>query len=160
MGSMASQITSLITIVYSTVHSGANQRKHQSSASLAFVWGIHRWPLNSPQKGPGMRKMFLFDNVIMVCTKSHKLYTLFVLYYQMSRRLPAFQYIASSRQIWLMSSSGRWIWCFLWIQDHVMVWNWHWISNNIITAPVTTQMLGWRWVATASHNSRHIHRYA
>ena len=37
---MASQITSL-TIVYTTVHSGADQREHQSSASLAFVRGIH-----------------------------------------------------------------------------------------------------------------------
>ena len=50
-GEMASQITSL-TIVYSNVHSGADQRKHQSSASLAFVRGIHRWPVNSPHKGP------------------------------------------------------------------------------------------------------------
>ena len=47
MGVMAYQITSL-TIVYSTVCSGADQRKHQSSASLAFVRGIHRWPVNSP----------------------------------------------------------------------------------------------------------------
>ena len=46
MGAMASQITSL-TIVYLTVYSGAEQRKHQSSASLAFVRGIHRWPVNS-----------------------------------------------------------------------------------------------------------------
>ena len=46
-GAMASQITSL-TIVYSTVYSGADQRKHQRSASLAFVRGIHRWPVNSP----------------------------------------------------------------------------------------------------------------
>ena len=53
MSMMASQITSL-TIVYSTVYSGADQRKHQSSASLAFVWGIHRWPVNSPHKGPVM----------------------------------------------------------------------------------------------------------
>ena len=43
MRTMASQITSL-TIIYSTVYSGADQRKHQSSASLAFVRGIHRWP--------------------------------------------------------------------------------------------------------------------
>ena len=42
MSTMAFQITSL-TIVYSTVYSGSDQRKHQSSASLAFVWGIHRW---------------------------------------------------------------------------------------------------------------------
>ena len=41
MGTIASQITSL-TVVYSTVYSGADQRKHQSSTSLAFVWGIHR----------------------------------------------------------------------------------------------------------------------
>ena len=41
MTTMASQITSL-TLVYSTVYSDADQRKHQSSASLVFVWGIHR----------------------------------------------------------------------------------------------------------------------
>ena len=41
MTTMASQITSL-TVVYSTVYSDADQRKHQSSASLAFVWEIHR----------------------------------------------------------------------------------------------------------------------
>ena len=62
---MASQITSL-TIVYSTVHSGADPRKHQSSASLAFVRGIHRWPVNSPHKGPATRRMFPFDDVIIL----------------------------------------------------------------------------------------------
>ena len=41
MGAIASQITSL-AIVYSAFYSGADQRKHQSSASLAFVWGNHR----------------------------------------------------------------------------------------------------------------------
>ena len=60
----ASQITSL-TIVYSTVYSSADQRKHQSSASLAFVRGIHRGPVNSPHKEPVTRKMFPFDDVIM-----------------------------------------------------------------------------------------------
>ena len=64
MGAMASQITSL-TVVYSTVDSGADQSKHQSSASLAFVWGIHREPVNSPHKWPETRKMFPFDDVIM-----------------------------------------------------------------------------------------------
>ena len=63
MTAMASQITNL-TIVYSTVYSGADQRKHQSSASLAFVRGIHRWLVNSPHKGPVTRKMFPFDGVI------------------------------------------------------------------------------------------------
>ena len=64
MTTMASQITSL-TIVYSTVYSDANQRKHQSSASLAFVRGIHRGPVNSPHKWPVTRKMLPFDDVIM-----------------------------------------------------------------------------------------------
>ena len=45
-------------------HSGVDQRKHQSSASLAFVRGIHRRPVNSPHKGPVTRKMFPFDDVI------------------------------------------------------------------------------------------------
>ena len=64
MGAIASQITSL-TIVYSTVYSGADQSKHQSSASLAFVWGIHRGPVDSPHKWPVTRKKFPFDDVIM-----------------------------------------------------------------------------------------------
>ena len=65
MGAIASQITSL-TIVYSAVYWDTDQRKHKSSASLAFVWGIHRGPVNSPHKWPVTRKMFLFDDVIMV----------------------------------------------------------------------------------------------
>ena len=64
-GSMASQITSL-AIVYSAVYSGADQRKHQISTSMAFVWGIHRGPVNSPHKWPVTRKMFPFDDVIMI----------------------------------------------------------------------------------------------
>ena len=64
MGAIASQITSL-TIVYSTFYSDADQRKHQSPASLAFVRGIHRGAVNSPHKWPVTRKMFPFDDVIM-----------------------------------------------------------------------------------------------
>ena len=57
MGPMAFQITSL-TIVYSTVYSGADQRKHQSSVSLAFVRGIHMWPVNCAHKWLATRKIF------------------------------------------------------------------------------------------------------
>ena len=64
MGTVASQVTSL-TIFYTTVYSDADQSKHQSSASLAFVWGIHRVPVNSPHKWPVTRKMFPLDYVIM-----------------------------------------------------------------------------------------------
>ena len=67
MGVMASQITSL-TIVYSTAHSGADQRKHQSSAWLVFVRGIRRSPVNSRHTGPVTRNMFISDDVIMKIT--------------------------------------------------------------------------------------------
>ena len=55
MSAVASQITG-ISMVCSTVCSGTNQRKHQSSASLAFVRGIYRWPV----------EMFPFNDVIML----------------------------------------------------------------------------------------------
>ena len=64
MSTMASQITSL-TIVCLNYCPGAHQRKHQSSALMAFMWGIHRWPVNSSHKSPETRKMFPSDDVIM-----------------------------------------------------------------------------------------------
>ena len=60
MDTIASQITSL-TIVYSSVYSGADQRKHQSSASLAFAWGIHRGPVFPAQMASNAEN----DDVIM-----------------------------------------------------------------------------------------------
>ena len=74
MGAIASQITSL-TIVYPTVYSDADLRKHQSSAPLAFVRGIHRGLVNSPHKWLVTRKMFPFDHVITGCaTQRSQLY--------------------------------------------------------------------------------------
>ena len=64
MSVMAPQLTGVST-VYSAVCSRSDQIKHQSSASLVFLRGIHRWPVNSPHKGPVTRKMFPFDDVIM-----------------------------------------------------------------------------------------------
>ena len=64
MDTISSQITSL-AIVYSMVYSGADQRKHQSSASLTFVRGIHRGPVKHRHKWPVTRKMFPFDDVII-----------------------------------------------------------------------------------------------
>ena len=83
MSTMASQITSLI-IVYWAVYSSADQRKHRGSVSLAFVRGIHRWPVNSPHKVPVTRKMFSFDDVSMcywlVVIQSHRVTTVYVQY--------------------------------------------------------------------------------
>ena len=71
MGVIASQITSVV-IIYSTVDSGADQRKYQSSASLAFVQEIHRRPVNSPHKWSVTPKMFPIDDVIMLCPSAMK----------------------------------------------------------------------------------------
>ena len=65
MSATASQIFG-VSIVYSTVYSGADQRKHGSSASLAFVRGIHWRPVNSPHKGPVTQNIFPFNDVIMI----------------------------------------------------------------------------------------------
>ena len=65
MSAMASQTASL-AIVYSTVYSRTDERKHQSSTSLTFVMGIHRWLVNSPHQGPVTWKMFPFDDVIVM----------------------------------------------------------------------------------------------
>ena len=64
MSAKASHITG-VSIVWSTVCSDSDKKKHQSSASLAFVRKIHRWPVNSPHKGPVTRKMIPSDDVII-----------------------------------------------------------------------------------------------
>ena len=68
MSASVSEITG-VSIVCTLVCSGANQRKHQSSALLAFVRGINRWQVNSPHKRPVTRKIFPFDDVIMLFCK-------------------------------------------------------------------------------------------
>ena len=106
MGEIASQITSL-TIVYSIVYSGTDQRKHQSSASLAFVRGIHRGPVNSPHKGPVTRKMFPFDDVIMITSLKYAHGSCFVrswylnLPYEVNKRL-----IFTSLERWYLCWNG------------------------------------------------------
>ena len=47
----------------------ADNQKHHRSTSLAFVWGIHRWPVNSPHRGPVTWKMFPFDDIIMLISQ-------------------------------------------------------------------------------------------
>ena len=76
MSAMASQITG-VSSVCSTICSGADQRKHQSSASLAFARGIHLCPVDSLHKAPVTRKMFPFDDFIMAldCLHMHLLFS-------------------------------------------------------------------------------------
>ena len=75
MAAMASQITSL-AIVYLTVYLGTDQRKHQSSMSLAFVWGIHEWEVNCLHKWPVTQKLYPFDDVIMSMCELTYIWTL------------------------------------------------------------------------------------
>ena len=72
MSAIASQITSL-KIVYSIVYSDADQRKYQSSALLAFVRGIHRWPVNFPHKWPVTRKCFHLMTSSWILRQAHGL---------------------------------------------------------------------------------------
>ena len=102
MGAIASQITS-ITIVYSTFYSDADQRKHQSSASLAFERGIHRGPVNSPHKWPVTQKMLPFDDVIIQT------------WFGWPERKGSAWVVKDSHRLswrWLMARSVTWI-CFL-----------------------------------------------
>ena len=70
MSTMTSQITSISTVC-SVICSGKLQRKHQSSASLAFLRGINQWLVDSPNGGPVTRKMFPLDDVIMALLGRH-----------------------------------------------------------------------------------------
>ena len=98
MSAIASQITSL-TIVYSTVYPGADQSKHQSSTSLAFVWGIQQRPVNSPHKWPVTWKMFPFDDVIMLGNMTNMQYH--------PRMMPT----TSILQVWWMKIKSLWSYC-------------------------------------------------
>ena len=100
MSAIASQITG-VSIVYSTVCSDADRRKHQSSTSPAFVKEIHRWPVNFPHKGPVTRKVFPFDDVIMICTDDWII-----------RSAIKVQRIFVILQLWAYKSTVKWIPCF------------------------------------------------
>ena len=115
MSAIVSQITSL-NIVYSTVYPGTDQRKHQSSASLAFVREIHRWPVNSLHKGPITRKIFPFDDVIIFIIK-----TLFIFYSCAWRR----DYVCPINYWFIISGvtktaaiESRGVWYFLLARRH------------------------------------------
>ena len=72
MSVMASQIIG-VSIVSSIVCPGVDERRHQSSASLAFVRGIHRWPTDSPHKGLVTRKMSMTSSWTKMVSNTQKL---------------------------------------------------------------------------------------
>ena len=133
MGTTASQITSLM-IVYSTVYSGTNQRKHQSPASLAFVRVIHRWPVNSPHKGPVTRKMFPFDYFIMVPQTVFQLNSKYDQKSQCSGlryAQPITSKIAHTTAMWLSRRVLIFVVCSAEYVMNTSITNFHWIANSI-----------------------------
>ena len=122
MSAMASQIISL-TIVYSTFYSGADQRKHQSSASLASVRGIHRWSMNSPHKGLVTRKIFPFDDVIMLIFADASRVNLYHSYHPVSWMQQSTNLSTKRRKTQVRPLQCR---------------GWPWIHNTSHTRPVLT----------------------
>ena len=116
MGAMASQITQVFT--------HPDQRKHQSSASLAFVRGIHRRPMNSPHKGPVTRKMFhrpfhcLFNRLFWL-TSNKALISCFSgplswWIHQMETFTALLAFCAGNSPVTRTEASDAELWCFLW----------------------------------------------
>ena len=124
MSAMASQITGA-SIVYSTVCLCADQRKHQSSASLAFVWGIYRWPVNSTHKGPVTGKMCLKNRIAYSCPhlvmRPH--------FWKWIARLNSWEFTIS------ISWCHDWVWFLFELfgcsdkfsrQRYIYLYKWHW----------------------------------
>ena len=86
MSAMVSKITG-VSFVCPTIYWGSYQRKHQSSASLVFVMGIHRSPAASLPKGPVTRKMFSFDDVIMTQCNAETVVNIYRLLYAAWRKV-------------------------------------------------------------------------
>ena len=136
MSSMASQITG-DSIVYSAVCSGADQRKHQSSASLAYGRGVHRWPVT--------RKMFPFEDVII----------LFHATYEMNKIVdekPAFLTYctvqAGVKTIWDYQYKNKLFlkdWC-IYITVFTRVMAWHQTGDNILPPQCCSSSSGAKWV--------------
>ena len=134
MSALASQITSL-TIVYSTVCSGVDQRKHQSSASLAFVRGIHRWSVNSPHKWPVTREMFPFDDVIVNFFQQHAVYSwsvhAFTQRTQRTRDAIINNDIITSCVHWLLGVATAHALCQPMVKMRLRWLNWNWPSDTL-----------------------------
>ena len=158
MGAMASQIT-ILTVVYPTFYSGADQRKHQSSASLAFVRGIHRSPVNSPHKGPVTRKMFPLDDVIMVSMTTplldvghHKVKN--TVWYRNEKAGPQLWVFAALCEC--VKTTSIYTYMFNWkylIKVKLMEWVYYTISNDV---KIRTHHLSREWLTYSqwvSYNS-------
>ena len=99
MDAMTSLITG-VSIVCSTVCLDADQRIHQCSASLAFVRGIHRWPVNhwvpTSLNAPGTKSIWLF---FMKQLERHK--------FKYESKFPHDKWVVNVKEVWI--SIKEWI---------------------------------------------------
>ena len=164
MSAMSSQITNR-TSVYSAVYSRLDERKHQSSAPLAFLWGIHQSPVNSPHKWPVSRKMFSFDDVIM----QSRSYPFWILLFTHTRSYQIYWYEIGNvhyapqgcfprlHSLWqrMMLIICRWIS----IKFQICVktfYTWymhHYNNNSLLWAVVNRGGIIWLWLCT---NQAHV----
>ena len=131
MSTMTSQITGVL-IVCLTICSEADQRKHQRSVSLAYVRGIHRWPMDSFHKGLVKRKIFPFGGVMM-------------LWNQHPRK--GIQYIPRNMH------TAFALLCFV-VVIHWLIFPYpsgllHWHCGNLTIAPVPAKQTWWIWINTS-----------
>ena len=145
IGAIASQITSL-TLVYSIVYSYADQRKNQSSTSLAFVRGIHRGPVNSPHKWPVTRKMFPFDDVIMQCHELAKVpaspcYDMYETYPLQNQCQQGVSNLSSDCMIAVLPANQRAGFQFI-VYQNLLTWNFS-CEKRAAGKPITLGMRCW-----------------
>ena len=122
MTTMASEITSL-TVVYSTVYSNADQRKHQSSASLAFVWGIHRDRWIPRTKGQLRGKCFHLMTSSW-CMKTTAVFTASVKGCSVRDVLLLMRITLNASSLTLCFLDQNVLMGFMTIQTRLLIWQW------------------------------------
>ena len=106
-----------VSIVYWSVWSGADQRKHQSPASLAFVRGIHRSPMDSPKKGQVTQKCFHLITS-SCCARYRFSHSKFMMTSSNGNifRVTGHLSVEFTGRRWILrtNASDAELWCFLW----------------------------------------------
>ena len=145
MSAVASEITS-VSIVCSTVGSGADQRNHQTSASLAFVRRIHRWPVNSRHKRPVTRKKCPFDDVMSTFSLPSSLITL-----HYSQWPTKFREISRLLDSYYIEAETKWpckwhLWIdFLWTLSYIVPTSLNFVPGGPIDKnTAVVQIMAWR----------------
>ena len=152
MSAVTSRISNL-TIVYSTIYSRSDQRKHQSSASRAFVRGSHRWLVNTPHQGPVTWKMFPFDDVIVEnISLWRQLYVPNCLAYGLEYDNTSIYPLRHFTVQHCIGPVFEWLLCIIWVSFRTAI---HSLQGCRIPSPVTAKITWRMWVTfwVPGHNN-------